>query len=250
MLAAQEHCLKCAEVWGGIEAIDACTRTGGITACLYSHASDGGKGGDIYFFSTCKGDMLSRVTIADVVGHGEKVSEVSQWLYDSMYQYHNSLDSAGMLQGLNRTVYHKGLDALTTAAVFTYYKSDQNLNFSYAGHHPLIIKRLEDAHWHELELDTHHDKANVPLGILEEVNYDQRCQPLRSGDRVFAYTDGVLEARNPQGQFFGKEKILEILNQSNGGITDIKTNMIESLHTFTQRGLDHDDVTYMVVEIN
>jgi sigma-B regulation protein RsbU (phosphoserine phosphatase) len=250
MAATQEYCLKCAEVWGGIDSIDTCARTGGISTCLYSRASDGGKGGDIYFFSSCKGDKLSRVTIADVVGHGEKVSEISQWLYDAMFDNLNSLDSAAMLRGLNNTVYHKGLDALTTAAVFTYYKSDNNLNFSYAGHHPLLVKRHNETEWNELVLPTREDKANVPLGILEDVDYDQQCQPLQSGDRIFAYTDGVIEARNPGGKFYGKEGIIDVLNRSNGSLTDIKSNVVESLTDFTQSDLDHDDVTYMVIEIN
>lgn len=250
MVATQEYCLNCAEVWGGIDSIDACARTGGITTCLYSKASDGGKGGDIYFFSSCRGDQLSRVTIADVVGHGEKVSSVSQWLYDSMEKFLNSLDSAAMLRGLNNTVYHKGLDALTTAAVFTYYKNDNNLNFSYAGHHPLLVKRHDESEWSELILPDNQEKTNVPLGILEDVDFDQQCQPLQSGDRVFAYTDGVIEARNPNGQFFGKNGIIDVLNQTVGGISDIKDNVVASLSDFTRTDLDHDDVTYMAIEIN
>lgn len=250
MVATEEYCLKCAEVWGGNDSIDVCARTGGITTCLYSHASDGSKGGDIYFFSSCKGDLLSRVTIADVVGHGEKVSNISQWFYDMMSEYLNNTDSAGLLRRLNNTVYHKGLDALTTAAVFTYYKNDNNLNFSYAGHHPLLVKRIDDTEWTELMLPNRQDKANVPLGILEDVDYDQRCQPLQSGDRIFAYTDGVIEARNPSGKFFGKDGVIDVLNQSNGSITEIKNNVVQSLTDFTKSGLSHDDVTYMVIEIN
>ncbi|GAG80253.1 unnamed protein product [marine sediment metagenome] len=44
----------------------------------------GGKGGDIYYFGVCKGDIITRLAIADVTGHGETVSEVSQYVYDSL----------------------------------------------------------------------------------------------------------------------------------------------------------------------
>ncbi|MEE8430921.1 MAG: SpoIIE family protein phosphatase, partial [Candidatus Desulfatibia sp.] len=48
---------------------------GKVVASLYSAASDGGKGGDIYYFGVCKGDRITRLAIADVVGHGEAVTE-------------------------------------------------------------------------------------------------------------------------------------------------------------------------------
>lgn len=246
---AKEYCLRCSEVWGGIRDIDACTKSGGLIACLYSQASDGGKGGDIYFLSTCNGNRISRVAVADVVGHGEEVSQISQWLYDSMFQHLDSTDCANMLNNMNQTVYHRGLDALTTAAVFTYYTETHSLNYSYAGHHPLILKRKNEPVWRELDLATNDDHANIPLGILADANYDQQSLTLRSGDLLFVYTDGVIETRDPEGRFYGKESILEVLNQSRGEMEDIKNNVVRSLHDFSKNGLNHDDVTFMVVEI-
>jgi hypothetical protein len=41
-------------------------------------------GGDIYFFGVCKGDTITRLAIADVTGHGEAVSEISRFVYDSL----------------------------------------------------------------------------------------------------------------------------------------------------------------------
>jgi serine phosphatase RsbU (regulator of sigma subunit) len=41
-------------------------------------------GGDIYYFGVCKGDTITRLAIADVTGHGEAVSEISQYVYDSL----------------------------------------------------------------------------------------------------------------------------------------------------------------------
>ena len=45
---------------------------------------DGGLGGDIYYFGVCKGDIITRLAIADVTGHGEAVSEISQYVYDTL----------------------------------------------------------------------------------------------------------------------------------------------------------------------
>jgi hypothetical protein len=65
--------LECKELWGGI-------RIGSI----YSTSSDGGIGGDIYYFGVCKGDTITRLAIADVTGHGKAVSEISQYVYDAL----------------------------------------------------------------------------------------------------------------------------------------------------------------------
>jgi len=57
---------------------------GKVIGSIYSTSSEGGRGGDIYYFGVCKGDTITRLAIADVTGHGEAVSEISQYVYDSL----------------------------------------------------------------------------------------------------------------------------------------------------------------------
>ena len=75
---------ECKVIWGGIQNIDTEVTAGKFIGSIYSAASEGGQGGDIYFFGVCRVDIISRLAIADVVGHGEVVSEVSQYVYDSL----------------------------------------------------------------------------------------------------------------------------------------------------------------------
>jgi hypothetical protein len=76
--------LECKELWGGIRNNDIEVSAGKVIGSLYSASSEGGQGGDIYYFGVCKGDTISRLAIADVTGHGEAVSEISQYVYDSL----------------------------------------------------------------------------------------------------------------------------------------------------------------------
>ena len=77
--------LECKGIWGGIRNRDLEITAGKVIGSIYSAACcEGGKGGDIYYFGVCKGDLITRLAIADVVGHGEVVSEVSQYVYDSL----------------------------------------------------------------------------------------------------------------------------------------------------------------------
>jgi len=76
--------LECREIWGGIHDRDIEVSAGKVIASIYSAACCGGRGGDIYYFGVCKGDIITRLAIADVTGHGEAVSEVSQYVYDAL----------------------------------------------------------------------------------------------------------------------------------------------------------------------
>ena len=76
--------LECKEIWGGIHDRDIEVSAGKVIASIYSAACCGGRGGDIYYFGVCKGDIITRLAIADVTGHGEAVSEISRYVYDSL----------------------------------------------------------------------------------------------------------------------------------------------------------------------
>ena len=77
--------LECKELWGGIRNQDAEVSAGKVIGSIYSApCCEGGKGGDIYYFGVCKGGTITRLAIADVAGHGEAVSEISQYVYDTL----------------------------------------------------------------------------------------------------------------------------------------------------------------------
>ena len=76
--------LECQGLWGGIRNRDIEVSAGKVIGSIYSAASEGGKGGDIYYFGVCKSGVITRLAIADVVGHGEEVSEVGQYVYESL----------------------------------------------------------------------------------------------------------------------------------------------------------------------
>ena len=83
-IANSQGRLECKEIWGGTHDRDIEVSAGKVIASIYSAACCGGRGGDIYYFGVCKGDTITRLAIADVTGHGETVSEVSRYVYDSL----------------------------------------------------------------------------------------------------------------------------------------------------------------------
>lgn len=243
------HQLKCSEIWGGIRGADVDVVSGGVEANLFSSACDSGKGGDIYYFSVCGSDLLTRVAIADVMGHGQAAADTSQWLYDALLARVNSLDGNQVLADLNALAVNHGYKAITTAAIASFYRDTSDLLFSYAGHHPALIRRSGGGDWSSADLPETDRVANLPLGVDDQLSYDQATIPLRSGDLIFLYTDGVIEAKNAAGHLFGLERLLATLGAAGAGIKDVKEAVLAALKSFAGETFAHDDVTFMALKI-
>ncbi len=244
------HRIKCAEIWGGIQGDDLDVETSGVRGSLFSRACDGGKGGDIYYLSVCSADALTRVAIADVVGHGAQVSDTSKWLYDTLAEHMDSGDGAAVLSDLNKLAVDRGLSAMTTAVVAAVVRTNRSLLFSYAGHHPVLLKRRDSAAWTPVEAEDSAQASGLPLGVLADRPYQQSAVEVDSGDRLFLYTDGVLEAPDAHGDLFGEARLLAALNETaSEDLGGVRSHVHAALATHTSNQLSHDDVTFMAIEV-
>ena len=241
--------VQCAEVFGGIEVLDLDVCTRGLSASIHSTASGARKGGDVYYFSVCSSDLLTRVVVADVRGHGEKVSHLSGWLYESLQQRMNTLDGGGVLADLNALCHRHGFDAMTTAAVFSYYIADSNLYFSYAGHPPAFIRT--GAEWRVLPMPEKRGPANLPLGALGTTRYDQEQVRVGPGDRLFVYTDGLTECTNAEGEFFGDTRLAGALERAaREPLVEVKNAVAKAVAAHAGGSVLDDDCTFMAIEVN
>lgn len=245
--------VQCGEIWGGIRNDDLDVQTSALTASLYASAADGGKGGDIYYFSVCGADVLTRIALADVVGHGQAASAVSEWLYTALVEHMGSHENHGVLTRLNRLAVEHSFRALTTAAVAGIVRVEGQLEFAYAGHPPVMIRQRDG--WRALQrresADVAGPLANIPLGVAPETRYEQQSEPLHPGDQLFFYTDGVLEATDRDGETFGERRLRAVLERERGAApAELKHRVLEALRDFARGDLSHDDITVLAVEIS
>jgi phosphoserine phosphatase RsbU/P len=248
------HRLQCSEVWGGINDEDVDAYCAGIHASLYCQSCDeGGKGGDLYYFSVCNSGALTRIAIADVIGHGQATAQVSQWLFEAMKARMNDPDSNRVLEQLNAVACQRGLTAMTTAAVAAFCRGNSRLYFAYAGHHPVLVWRRGRDGWQEAEVsDAPGGATNLPLGVISSTAYAQASLPLSRGDRLALYTDGVLDATDSNGEPFGLERLRAALNRGAGEpLAPIKHHVLGALRDHTA-GAAHrdDDRTLLIVEVH
>ncbi len=236
--------IRCAEIWGGTSVKEDAVTTPGVHAAIHSSASGSEKGGDLYYFSVCAYDILTRIVIADVRGHGEQVSHLSEWLYQSLEARMNDADGSRVLADLNGIVRARGFEAITTAAVATFHRDKGILHYAYAGHPPLMLGRAGQP-WQPLE-----SGDGLPLGILPNAKYGQESVRVSPGDKLFLYTDGVAECPGPGEGLYGDEDMLASLNRhARKPIADLRTAVKQDLTNYAGGELLHDDVTFLLVEV-
>ena len=241
--------LKCAEIWGGVkdEELDVCAP--GLTMSLYSSACNGGKGGDIYYYSICRGNRMTRIAIADVTGHGTAVSEIGSWVHTELADKMDDPTLVKLFVDLNRRVASRGLEAITTAVAMSYDALDKRMEYGYAGHPPILARR--GGVWEALPHPRGNGRQNLPLGVDPNCLYRTGALTIDKGDLMLLYTDGVLEAPAPGGEQFGPERLRALVSDNSADQPhELKTKLLHALQTWTAGNLSHDDVTFLAIEVS
>ena len=145
---------------------------------------------------------------------------------------------------------------MTTAAVVAYHSEEAEARVSYAGHPPVLYKRLTDEVWSFARPSNKHDERdgrplNLPLAVTSDTLYGQLSISMAAGDRLFVYTDGIIDAPNPEGESFGLMRLKDVLDENiNAPHSELKSAVLKTLNEFTKKDLSHDDVTIIVLEIS
>lgn len=88
---------------------------------------------------------------------------------------------------------------------------------------------------------------HMPLGILNDDEFDSTTQifNIEKEDKLYFYSDGVIEAKNSEGELFGEDRLKNILLTSNNNRFD---EVLNQLHIFAGKNNQNDDIT--LIELN
>ena len=100
-----------------------------------------------------------------------------------------------------------GEDLFVTGFFAVVDKKKNELHYVNCGHEPVFLR-------HNGVYAPLDEAPNLPLGCLEDFPYVKQKIALADGDALFLYTDGLSEAMNKEGDLFGKEAILNTLNDN------------------------------------
>ena len=80
--------------------------------------------------------------------------------------------------------------------------------------------------------------------------YGQLTISMIPGDRLFVYTDVIIDAPNPEGESFGLARLKDVLDVNIGiPLSELKSAVLKTLHQHTEQELTHDDITLIAMEI-
>ena len=212
------HTLVCNEVWGGNRKVTRTIKLASLVAWVASvPINDREAGGDLHYMSVCDHDLISRVALADVSGHGRDVNAVTQRLRVLMRKNINAWDQSDFMRGLNETFAQGGNGKYATAIVLSFHRLKGRLAFSNAGHLPPLWYHAAQRAWGWLEEGSDPQAKKVsglPVGLIPGADYRQTIVTLKPLDLLVLYTDGITEAENGSGQDLGRKQLLEWARQA------------------------------------
>ena len=89
----------------------------------------------------------------------------------------------------------------------------------------------------------------MPLGLLSRMTYEETAATLAPGDRIALYTDGLVEARNAEGELFGFPRLLQAFgNNSIMGMTAVETLVREVAQFVGNPAEQEDDMTLVILQ--
>ncbi|MEJ2591486.1 MAG: fused response regulator/phosphatase [Candidatus Thiodiazotropha sp.] len=91
---------------------------------------------------------------------------------------------------------------------------------------------------------------SLPLGIAPDINFKEEIHyvPIEEGDRVILATDGVTEARNPNGDYFGRDRLVASI--TDGEACDyLIDNLARKLEDFCLGAAQDDDISAVEVPL-
>jgi PAS domain S-box-containing protein len=114
---------------------------------------------------------------------------------------------------------------------------------SRAGHPPPLVVRADGT------VEEVGSPGKV-LGVFADAELADTSLRLMAGDALVLYTDGVTEARSPDGDFFGEDRLHHLLRFSSGSDAETIARRIKSVVLAFQEGYPRDDLAVLVLRVS
>ena len=199
--------------------------------------------GDLYDFLRYGPQQLG-IALGDVSGKGTAAAlygAVAIGIMRSLAP--QKLQPAEMLKQMNQLVGERRIEGrFMTACFATWQKGRQKLRVANAGQsQPLLYK---DNRCGKIEL------TGFPLGLYEEVTYDEWGVTLEPGNILVFHSDGIAETTNSEGQFFGISRVKELIEKHHElTAAELADRILNEVDWFAQSAPLFDDRTLVVMKV-
>jgi serine phosphatase RsbU (regulator of sigma subunit) len=199
-------------------------------------------GGDYFDVMEVHPDCWSAV-VADVSGKGAASALLAALLQGALITATEHPAVLGVrMERLNRFLIERTGGEKYATVFYCLLDRDGRLSYVNAAHCPPLVVRSGGA-------QTDLDATGMPVGLVETADYAVAEVRLDPDDKLVVYTDGVTEAQNAAGEFFGKKRLQETLAAHSAEPCQAVYDAIQgAVSAFTEGAEQSDDITVLVLE--
>lgn len=233
-----------------------------------------GVGGDYYDFILLDDNKVG-IAVADVAGKGISAALLMSTVQASLRSQAPSVNGklTELVSSMNRLL-HVSTDAASYATFFfaQFDEETRMLTYVNAGHNPPILVRaaaslkaqgvgqssaarvesrtVDAKNKGSSELVTELTTGGPIIGAFHASVYEQECIQMHSGDLLVAYTDGVTESFNADGEEFGEQRLRSLLaSSSHFSAKELTEKIVETVREWSSDTPQHDDLTLVVMKV-
>ncbi len=198
-------------------------------------------GGDLYDFMIIDGKLY--FIIGDVSGKGVPASlvmAITISLFRAILQ--SAASPADVVDRINNAIAAGNeRNMFVTLIVGELNLENGHLRFCNAGHDPMLLLHGESLEMIEMA-------TNLPVGVIENFPYKMNEVDVQPGNKLVLYTDGVVEAENPDKQLYSTDRLVAALEKNMQLSSKEIIEMITSdVRTYVNGADQSDDITIMSI---
>ena len=200
-------------------------------------------GGDFFDYLIMPDGTFAFV-LGDVAGKGPPAALLAallQGIFTS--NAHRGLEPAMAIREANDALVRRAIEARFATMVYGTLSPDGRLTYCNAGHNPPLLIGTRRA----MRLET----GGLVVGAFERVTFDQETVLLAPGDTLLAYSDGMTEAQNLDGEEFGEEQLMSCMRASTHlAPSDLLERLLDTVRQFSTGAAQSDDITLLALRFS
>jgi sigma-B regulation protein RsbU (phosphoserine phosphatase) len=210
-------------------------------------------GGDYYDFVESCGESMA-FTLGDVSGKGIAAAVLMASIQASLRaQFVNAPDSlSGMMNNYNKALFATSTsDKYSTLFCGLIHREARTLTYVNAGQSPPLLLCRGDSGGVNVK---HLNVGGYPVGLMGAASYEDATIPLRSGDVLVCFSDGLSEATNGKDEMWTEDVLVKLLlelydENPQATAEQIIQHFVKAADEFTGEAEQADDMTMVVIRV-
>ncbi len=200
-------------------------------------------GGDLYDFIPYSLSRLG-IVIGDVSGKGAPAA-IYAALVSGILRSHAPIEPgpAEMLSAVNMSLAERRIEAQFVSLIYAVWDDEhRTLLVSNSGlPRPVLVRDGKT---------TPIEATGLPLGLFDDVSYDEFRFDMKPGDTFVFFSDGILDARNRRGELFGRTRVEKIIAECAGKSANCVVDSLFKAAAEHSAGVEtFDDQTVLAIKV-